>query len=83
MEITYADKDNGGAFERNVIPELTKLAQENEDFSGEDDKLEGGIAMPGTTWTMGAMFANTSGIPLNISIDANSMDTQDAFSQMQ
>ncbi|BDF17165.1 sulfatase-like hydrolase/transferase [[Clostridium] scindens] len=79
MEITYADKDNGGAFERNVIPELTKLAQENEDFSGEDDKLEGGIAMPGTTWTMGAMFANTSGIPLNISIDANSMDTQDAF----
>lgn len=35
--------------------------------------------MPGTTWTMGAMFAQTSGLPLNISIDSNGMDTQDSF----
>ncbi len=34
MEMTYADKENGGAFKQNVIPELTQLAQENEDFSG-------------------------------------------------
>lgn len=32
--MTYADKENGGAFKQNVIPELTQLAQENEDFSG-------------------------------------------------
>ncbi len=56
MEITYADKKNGGAFEENVIPELTRIAQQNEDFSGEDNKLNGGYAMPGSTWTMGAMF---------------------------
>ena len=79
MEITYADKKNGGAFKDNVIPELTRIAQLNEDFSGEDEKLNGGYAMPGATWTMGAMFSQTSGIPLNISIEANSMDTQDAF----
>lgn len=79
METTYADKENGGAFKKNVIPELTKLAQENEDFSGENMELNGGYAMPGTSWTMGAMFAHTSGLPLNISIDANSMDTQDSF----
>ncbi len=79
METTYADTENGGAFEENVIPELTKLAQENEDFSGEEDKLNGGYSMPGTTWTIGAMFAHTSGLPLSISIDGNNMDTQDSF----
>lgn len=80
METTYADTENGGAFEKNVIPELTTLAQENEDFSGKDDTaLNGGYSMLGTTWTMGAMFGQTSGLPLNISIDANDMDTQDNF----
>ena len=79
MEMTYADKENGGAFEQNVIPELTQLAQENEDFSGKSSKLNGGYSMPGTTWTMGAMFGQTSGLPLNTSIDANGMNTQDAF----
>ena len=80
METTYADTENGGASEKNVIPELTTLAQENEDFSGKDDTaLNGGYSMPGTTWTMGAMFGQTSGLPLNISIDANDMDTQDNF----
>ena len=79
MEMTYADKENGGAFDENVIPELTALAQENEDFSGEDKELNGGYAMTGATWTMGAMFAQTSGLPLSISIDGNDMDTQDNF----
>ena len=79
METTYADTENGGAFEENVIPELTKLAQENEDFSGEEDKLNGGYSMPGTTWTIGAMFAHTSGLPLSVSINGNNMDTQDSF----
>ena len=64
---------------KNVIPELTELAQENEDFSGKSNKLNGGYSMPGTTWTMGAMFAQTSGLPLKISINANGMDTQDNF----
>lgn len=79
MEITYADKEDGGAFDENVIPELTEIAQENEDFSGESDELNGGYSMPGATWTMGAMFAHTSGLPLNVSIGANDMDTQDTF----
>lgn len=79
MEMTYADKENGGAFKQNVIPELTQLAQENEDFSGKSNKLNGGYSMPGTTWTMGAMFGQTSGLPLNISIDGNDMNTQDNF----
>lgn len=79
METTYMDKESGGAFEENVIPELTRLAQENEDFSGTDQLINGGYAMPGATWTIAAMFSQTSGIPLSISIEDNSMDTQDSF----
>lgn len=78
-EITFADESSGGAFKENVIPELTKIAMDNEDFSGDDPKLNGGYSMPGSTWTMGAMFAQTSGLPLKISIDKNAMDSQTSF----
>lgn len=79
METTYADENNGGAFTENYIPELTKLAQENEDFSGETTDLNGGYTVEGTTWTMAGMFAQTSGLPLKTSINANDMDTQEHF----
>ena len=79
METTYADTASGGAFQENVIPELTEIAQENEDFSGESEELNGANTATGTTWTMGAMFAQTSGLPLNVSIDGNNMDTQEHF----
>lgn len=81
MEVTYADEEHGGAYEVNYIPELTKLAIENEDFSGSEDAgLNGGYSMPGTTWTVAAMFAHTSGLPLDtIDIGSNDMDTQDDF----
>ena len=80
MEITYADQKNGGAYDQNYIRELTMLAQENEDFSGADAVLNGGYSMPATTWTMGGMFAQTSGFPLSISQeDAEGMDEGEAF----
>lgn len=79
MEVTFADKANGGGFDVNVIPELTALARENEDFSGSDAALNGGYALPGTTWTMGAMFGMTSGLPLQTKLDDNAMNTQTEF----
>ena len=78
METTFADKKSGGAFDENVIPELTQLSMENENFSGHTD-LNGGYSLTGTTWTMGAMFGQTSGLPLLISVDKNSMNTQESF----
>lgn len=78
MEVTYTDKENGGAFDTGCIPELQQLARENEDFSGTDQKLNGAHALPGTTWTAAAMFAQTSGIPLTTEAGDN-MDTQDSF----
>lgn len=79
METTYADEENGGAFSENYIPELTELAEENEDFSGADAGLNGGTALTSTTWTAAALFGQTTGLPLSIPIDGNSMDTQKSF----
>lgn len=79
MEMTYSDKKNGGAFDDDYIPELTKLSEENENFSGGHSELNGGLSMPGTTWTMGGTFAETSGLPLQISIQGLNMDTQSSF----
>lgn len=79
METTYTDKENGGGFQDDYIPELTDLAQKNEDFSGTDKKLNGGYVVPGTGFTMGAIFGQSSGIPLKTSIDANEMDTRSSF----
>jgi len=57
------DQENGGALEYNTIPELTRLAQENLSFSHRQGV--GGFFSPsGTTWTVGAMVAQTAGIPL-------------------
>lgn len=79
METTYADEENGGAFSENYIPELTELAEENEDFSGADAGLNGGTALTSTTWTAAALFGQMTGLPLSIPIDGNSMDTQESF----
>ncbi|WP_158588898.1 sulfatase-like hydrolase/transferase [Butyrivibrio sp. XB500-5] len=78
MEMTYSDIDNGGGFEYNMIPELTELAKESECFSG-DDKLNGAYSTVGTTWTMGAMFAQSSGLPLKTYVEGNAMSEQKTF----
>ena len=79
VETTFADQESGGAFKENTIPELTQIAMENEDFSGNEKELNGGIVYPGTGFTTGATFAQSAGLPLKISISANFMDTQSAF----
>lgn len=79
MEATYSDKENGGGYDVNYIPELTALAQEYEDFSGSDTQLNGGVPMPSATWTVAAMFAQSSGLPLSIPVEDNSMNQQESF----
>lgn len=78
-EITFADVESGGGFEENLIPELTQLATEGENFSGDTPELNGGHVPTGATWTVAAMFAQTAGLPLKISIGDNSMNQQDSF----
>lgn len=88
MEMSFADKESGGLFDDNYIPELTALAQDpaSIDFAGKDQAttLNGGNALKYSTWTMAGMWAATSGLPLKIPIELNGvgtnfMNTQDAF----
>ncbi|MBP3894468.1 MAG: GBS Bsp-like repeat-containing protein [Atopobiaceae bacterium] len=73
MEMSFSDEENGGGKPTNVIPELTELGLENETFSGDPTKLNGGYALYGATYTMGGMFAQTSGLPLTLSSDTLSI----------
>jgi len=79
LETTFADEAAGGAFPKNIIPNLTKLARDNVNFSGDPGRLNGGISLFGSTWTMGGLFAQSSGLPLKTSLDGNSLETQKNF----
>ena len=78
MENTNASAAEGGQFEKSLIPELVSLANENVNFSF-NDKLGGGIPAKGSIWTIGAMFAQTSGLPLKTLEHKSFQDDQETF----
>jgi phosphoglycerol transferase len=78
MEDSYMSRELGGAKPYNLIPELTELQLSNTNFSA-SGKISGGIAATGSTWTVGAIVAQTAGIPLSIPIDGNSMNKYNSF----
>lgn len=63
MESSYQNLNLDGVEQKNLIPNLEKLAKENIHFSN-TKKLGGAEAVSGTTWTAAAMTAQTSGSPL-------------------
>ena len=80
VEMTFADKASGGAFDKNVIPELTKLTlEEGESFSGDHKTLNGGYVTTGSSYTMGALVAQTSGVPVIGSIGNAAASYADSF----
>ena len=78
METTYYSVQDGGLSEYDLIPEISKLSKENTNFS-DTDKLGGAYTLYGTTWTVGAMAAQTAGVPLKLSIDDNAMGEYSTF----
>lgn len=66
METTYLSKEEGGARDVNMIPELYELALDNINFS-HNDGVGGCNHITGATWTTGAIVAHTAGIPLKTS----------------
>ena len=64
-ETTFQDKENGGVFDENIIPEMTAIARENISFS-QSDLLDGAAVAPGTGWTIAGLVAQTAGIPLKV-----------------
>ena len=63
METTYLSQELGGASQVNLIPELYQLALENRNFS-HNEGVGGFHATSGASWTIGAIVAQTAGIPL-------------------
>lgn len=81
METTYASKSDGGHQpQNNYIPNLTNIAKENISFSN-NEKLGGFRSLTGTTWTMGALFSTTSGVPFSFPVSGNEMGGRSSFAK--
>ena len=78
MESTFYSVKDGGLSDKDLIPEISKLAKENINFSN-TDKLGGAYTLYGTTWTVGAMTAQTAGVSLKLTIDDNSLGEYNVF----
>ena len=69
MENTFGETEAGGPIYDNFIPELTQLAEENINFS-HDDGVGGALSFSGTTWTAASMVTQTSGINVQVPLEA-------------
>lgn len=70
LEATFQSKAQGGAFENNLISEITKLATESINFS-QNKLIGGGYDLNGTSFTIGGIIGKLNGIPYNIPYEAN------------
>ena len=73
MENTYVLKKDGGNSDKVLIPNLTKLAKDNLNFSS-NNLLGGAKQYDGTSWTMAGMVTSTSGIPIKVSLFSEALD---------
>lgn len=78
MEATYASTQEGGGKPVNYIPELTQLAEENLFFSDDED-MGGAESVKGTGWTMGGLFASSTGVPYKLPVDGNDAGEYESF----
>lgn len=67
------------AFEESRIPELTELADNNLTFSFGNNDNNGFLVPSLSSWTVGGLVGQTSGVPLNIPIDGNSYVSDKSF----
>lgn len=78
LETTYTSIGNGGAELKEMIPNLEQLQLNNINFSN-NDKLGGAMQVYGVGWTVAGMVAQTSGVPLKLTIDGNSYSGYSSF----
>ena len=70
MENSFMSDVYGGAQEENYIPELTKLMEENISFYNPENQ-NGAVVTYNCDWTVAAMTAHTSSIPLVLPMGEN------------
>lgn len=75
MESSYASREYGGYMKTaDLIPKLRKLAGENVSFADRrGNELRGLHNTVGTTWTTGALFGTTSGVPFSFLTGKNTL----------
>ena len=78
IENTFVPKRLGGAFYDDLIPEMTKLNQENISFS-HNDYIGGAVYAHGTSWTVAGLVASTAGIPIKVPIGGNNLGRTEYF----
>lgn len=78
MESTNVSMLNGGGVEKSYIPNLEKLALENINFSN-NSQIGGAYQINTASWTIAAMVAQTSGVPLKILINNNEFHGYSSF----
>ncbi|MBR5370846.1 MAG: LTA synthase family protein [Oscillospiraceae bacterium] len=74
MENTFADRDNGGNYSFNYIPELLEIEREGINFSHTTGLGGASVFYDNVSYTMGSTVAHTSGTPL-FSLRSLSPDT--------
>lgn len=78
MEVTFSDPGAEGPIVANYIPELTALAQENINFSNTTG-VGGALPFTGTTWTAAAMVSQTSGMIVQVPLEAENYGGDNAY----
>lgn len=82
LEKTFLSTEYGGNMANNLMPNLTCIAINGENFSGlsdDADYVNGPYCAYNTEWTIAGMVAQSSGISLNIPIDGNSYGEYSKF----
>ena len=67
MESSLFSKENGGAFDKSIIPELEDIALNNTSFSN-TNLLGGAYTLTSTSFTISSITASTTGTPVNIKL---------------
>lgn len=62
MEPGFTSVENGGLLRENLLPNISRLAEENINF-GDRDTMRGGINLQGTSWTVAGLLSKTSAVP--------------------
>lgn len=78
MENSFMSTEYGGAQEENYIPELTKLMEENTTFYNPATN-NGAVVSYNADWTVAAMTAHTSGIPLVLPMGVDDEESYTTF----
>ena len=78
LESSAVSKDNGGLEDESLIPNLEKRALDNINFSN-TDKIGGGYATYGSTWTIAGMVSQSTGLPLKVGSTKDNEYSSDHF----